>query len=155
MLYLVVSLGATLLWALAFHSDTRKPISTKFRYKYMVKEDSIFRKILKFKDEEYYPCNYFKIVPIYIYLILLIISICLFIFDMFLGGYINDLISENDFLLISLILNGLYLIYYTIIVAWWEIKDSLDMRFTKEEKEELKKLRKLRKMRKHNNHRDF
>ena len=32
--------------------DTRRPMSTKLKYKYKVKDDSIFRKIIKFKDKE-------------------------------------------------------------------------------------------------------
>ena len=49
--------------------DTRRPISTKLKFKYRVKDNSIFRKIIKFKDKKYYPCNYFKIVPFYLFLI--------------------------------------------------------------------------------------
>ena len=61
LLYLVGTIWSILLVTFAMCLDTRRPMSTKLKYKYKVKDDSIFRKIIKFKDKEHYPCNYFKI----------------------------------------------------------------------------------------------
>ena len=67
LLYLVGTIWSILLISFAMCLDTRRPMSTKLKYKYKVKDDSIFRKIIKFKDKEHYPCNYFKIVPFYVF----------------------------------------------------------------------------------------
>ena len=74
LLYLVGTIWSILLITFAMCLDTRRPMSTKLKYKYRVKNDSISRKIIKFKDKEHYPCNYFKIVPVYVFLLLAILS---------------------------------------------------------------------------------
>lgn len=51
LLYLVGTIWSILLISFAMCLDTRRPISTKLKYKYKVKDDSIFRKIIKFKDK--------------------------------------------------------------------------------------------------------
>ena len=66
LLYLVGTIWSILLISFAMCLNTRRPMSTKLKYKCRVKDDSIFRKIIKFKDKEHYPCNYFKIVPFYL-----------------------------------------------------------------------------------------
>lgn len=45
---------------------------------------------------------------------------------------------------------GVSILYFLIIVIWWEIVDYYEFKFTKEEKKELKQLRKLRKENKKN-----
>jgi hypothetical protein len=78
LLYLVGTIWGLLLLTFVMCFDSRRPMSTKLKYKYRVKDDSIFRKIIKFKDKEHYPCNYFKIVPFYVFLLLSILSLILF-----------------------------------------------------------------------------
>ena len=47
LLYLVGTIWLILLISFAMCLDTRRPMSTKLKYKYKVKDDSIFRKIIK------------------------------------------------------------------------------------------------------------
>ena len=54
LLYLVETIWSILLVSFAMCLDTRRPMSTKLKYKYRVKDDSIFRKIIKFKDKEHF-----------------------------------------------------------------------------------------------------
>lgn len=150
-IYFTLSSVLTLLLTFAEHLDTRRPMSTKLKYKYRVKDDSIFRKIIKFKDKNYCPCNYFKIVPIYIYLILSIFSVIMLLFDLITNGYISSNVPDNVFLGLSICTLSIFLIYLLVVIAWWEIVDYKEFRFTKEEKEELKQLRKFRKENKKNN----
>ena len=137
LLYLVGTIWSILLISFAMCLDTRRPMSTKLKYKYKVKDDSIFRKIIKFKDKEHYPCNYFKIVPFYVFLVLAILSLILLHVDIFANGVITNVVSAK-------------VIYFLVIVVWWEIVDYNEFKFTKEEKEELKQLRKFRKENKKN-----
>ena len=130
--------------------DTRRPMSTKLKYKYKVKDDSIFRKIIKFKDKEHYPCNYFKIVPFYVFLVLAILSLILLLVDIFANGVITNVVSAKVFIITMLCVFGISIIYFLVIVVWWEIVDYNEFKFTKEEKEELKQLRKFRKENKKN-----
>ena len=51
-LYFFIAILIILNITIAMCFDTRRPMSTKLKYKYRVKDDSIFRKIIKFKDEE-------------------------------------------------------------------------------------------------------
>lgn len=147
-IYFTLSSVLTLLLTFAEHLDTRRPMSTKLKYKYRVKDDSIFRKIIKFKDKNYCPCNYFKIVPIYIYLILSIFSVIMLLFDLITNGYISSNVPDNVFLGLSICTLSIFLIYLLVVIAWWEIVDYKEFRFTKEE---LKQLRKFRKENKKNN----
>ena len=82
--------------------DTRRPISTKLKFKYRVKDNSIFRKIIKFKDKKYYPCNYFKIVPFYLFLLLAILSLILLLVDIFFNGVIKNIIPGEIFTIIAI-----------------------------------------------------
>jgi hypothetical protein len=43
------------------------------------------------------------------------------------------------------------ILYFLVIITWWEIVDYNAFKFTKEEKEELKQLRRFRKESKKNN----
>lgn len=150
LLYLVGTIWSILLISFAMCLDTRRPISTKLKYKYKVKDDSIFRKIIKFKDKEHYPCNYFKIVPFYVFLVLAILSLILLLVDIFANGVITNVVSAKVFIITMLCVFGISIIYFLVIVVWWEIVDYNEFKFTKEEKEELKQLRKFRKENKKN-----
>lgn len=95
LLYLVGTIWSILLVIFAMCFDTRRPMSTKLKYKYRVKDDSIFRKIIKFKDKEHCLCNYFKIVPFYVFLILAILSLILLFVDIFANGFITMLSQKK------------------------------------------------------------
>lgn len=138
LLYLVGTIWSILLISFAMCLDTRRPMSTKLKYKYKVKDDSIFRKIIKFKDKEHYPCNYFKIVPFYVFLVLAILSLILLLVDIFANGVITNVVSAKVFIITMLCVFGISIIYFLVIVVWWEIVDYNEFKFTKEEKEELK-----------------
>ena len=131
--------------AIAEHLDTRRPMSSHIKYKFRVKDDSILRKIIKFKDKYYCPCNYFKIVPIYIYLFISIFSVILLLFDLITNRYLSSIIPDNVFLVLSLCTFSSYLIYILVVIVWWEIVDYKQFKFTKKEKQELKELKKIRK----------
>ena len=150
LLYLVGTIWSILLISFAMCLDTRRPMSTKLKYKYKVKDDSIFRKIIKFKDKEHYPCNYFKIVTFYVFLVLAILSLILLLVDIFANGVITNVVSAKVFIITMLCVFGISIIYFLVIVVWWEIVDYKEFKFTKEEKEELKQLRKFRKENKKN-----
>lgn len=125
--------------------DTRRPMSTKLKYKYRVKDDSIFRKIIKFKDKEHCPVNYFKIIPFYVFLLLAILSSILLFVDIFTNGFITNVVPEKVFIIVILCIYGISILYFLVIVIWWEIVDYNEFKFTKEEKKELKQLRKISK----------
>lgn len=150
LLYLVGTIWSILLITFAMCLDTRRPMSTKLKYKYRVKDDSILRKIIKFKDKEHYPCNYFKIVPFYVFLLLAILSLILLFVDIFVNGFITNVVSEEVFIITMLFILGISILYFLVIVVWWEIVDYNEFKFTKEEKEQLKQLRKFRKENKKN-----
>lgn len=150
LLYLVGTIWSILLISFAMCLDTRRPMSTKLKYKCRVKDDSIFRKIIKFKDKEHYPCNYFKIVPFYVFLLLAILSLILLLVDIFANGVITNVVPTKVFIITMLCIFGISIIYFLVIVVWWEIVDYNEFKFTKEEKEELKQLRKFRKENKKN-----
>lgn len=150
LLYLVGTIWSILLITLAMCFDTRRPMSTKLKYKYRVKDDSIFRKIIKFKDKEHYPCNYFKIVPFYVFLLLAILSLILLFVDIFANGFITNVVPKEVFTITMLCILGISILYFLIIIIWWEIVDYSEVKFTKEEKKELKQLRKFREENKRN-----
>ena len=150
LLYLVGTIWSILLITLAMCLDTRRPMSTKLKYKYRVKDNSIFRKIIKFKDKEYYPCNYFKIVPFYIFLLLAILSLILLFIDIFSNGFITNVVSKIVFIIITFCILGISILYFLIIIIWWKIVDYKELKFTKEEKKELKQLRKFKKVNRNN-----
>lgn len=151
LLYLVGTIWSILLISFAMCLDTRRPMSTKLKDKYRVKEDSIFRKIIKFKDKKECPCNYFKVVPFYVFLLMSILSLILLLVDIFANGFITKVVPKEAFIIIMLCILGISILYFLVIVIWWEIVDYNEFKFTKEEKEELKKLRKFRKENKKNN----
>ena len=142
LLYLVGTIWSILLVTLALCLDTRRPMSTKLKYKYRVRDNSIFRKIIKFSDNEHCPCNYFKIVPFYIFLLLAILSLILLLTDIFTNGFITNVVPQKAFTLTMLCILCISILYFLFIVIWWEIVDYNEFKFTKEEKEKLKQLRK-------------
>ena len=150
LLYLVGTIWSILLISFAMCLDTRRPMSTKLKYKYKVRDDSIFRKIIKFKDKEHYPCNYFKIIPFYVFLLLAFLSLVLLFVNMFDNGLITNIIPGKVFIIATLCIFGISILYFLVIVIWWEIVDYNEFKFTKDEKKELKQLRKLRKENKEN-----
>ena len=150
LLYLVGTIWSILLISFAMCLDTRRPMSTKLKYKYRVKDDSIFRKIIKFKYKEHCTCNYFKIVPFYVFLLLAILSLFLLLADIFANGFITSVVPKQVFIIIMLCILGVSILYFLVIVIWWEIVDYNEFKFTKEEKEELEQLRKFRKENKKN-----
>lgn len=145
LLYLFGTTCTLLLLTLVFYFDNRRPMSSKLKYKYRVKDDSIFRKIIKFKDKKYYPCNYFKIVPFYVFMVLSIISFILLLIDIFSNGYITNTIQKNIFTIIMISLLSFSILYFIVITIWWEIVDYKEFKLTNEEKKEIKNLKKFRK----------
>lgn len=145
LLYLVVTIWSILLVTFSMCLDTRRPMSTKLKYKYRVKDDSIFRKIIKFKDKKHCPVNYFKIIPFYVFLLLAILSLILLFVDIFTNGFITNVVPEKVFIIVILCIYGISILYFLVIVIWWKIVDYNEFKFTKEEKEELKQLRKISK----------
>lgn len=150
LLYLVGTIWSLLLLTVAINFDNRRPMSTKLRYKYRVKDNSIFRKIIKFKDREHYPCNYFKIIPIYVFLLLAILSLILLFIDIFANAFITQAVSGELFSIVAICILVISIIYFLAINIWWEIVDYNEFKFTHEEKEELKQLRKQKKQNKKN-----
>lgn len=150
LLYLVGTIWSILLITFAMCFDTRRPISTKLKYRYRVKDDSIFREIIRFKDKEHYPCNYFKIVPFYVFFLLAILSLILLFVDIFANGFITSIVPKEVFTITMLCILGISILYFLVIIIWWEIVDYNEFKFNKEEKEELKQLRKSRKESKNN-----
>ena len=150
LLYLVVTIWSILLITFVVCLDTRRPMSTKIKYQYRVKDDSVFRKIIKFKDKEHCPCNYFKIIPFYVFLLLAILSLILLFVDIFANGLISNVVPKKVFITVMLCILGISILYFLVIVIWWEIVDYNEFKFTKEEKEKLKQLRKSRKENKKN-----
>ena len=133
--------------AFACQYDFRRPGSTKLKYKYRVKDNSIFRKIIRFKDKPDYPCNYFKIVPIYVYIIICLFSFVFLIIDIVTGFYISRNYEIVILILFALIF-GISLIYVMVIITWWELVDYKEFKFTAEEKKLIMEAKKLRKIRK-------
>lgn len=150
LIYLVGTIWSILLVTFAMCFDSRRPLSTKLKYKYRVKDDSMFRKIIKFKDKDHCPCNYFKIVPFYVFLLLAILSLILLLVDIFANGIVTNGVPAKVLIIIILCIFSISIIYFLIIAIWWEIVDYNEFKFTKEEKEELKQLRKFRKESKNN-----
>ena len=122
-----------LMMAIISHFDTRRPSSAKLKYKYRVKDNSILRKIIRFKDKQFYPCNYFKIIPIYAYIILSLISFVILLIDLFSNFYIT-----NNYQIVLIVVHSIIFIasilYAITIIFWWELVDYKESKFTKEEK---------------------
>ena len=141
---LVITIWLFLLLAFSIYLDTRRPMSRKFRYKYRVKDDSIFRKIIKFKDKEDYPCNYFKVVPLYIFLLLAIVSSIILIADISLGGIISQIVSDDLLIIIELGIIFTSVAYFLFICILWEIVDYKASKSNEDEKMKQKIIRSMR-----------
>ena len=133
----VLSSILTLLLAIAENFDNRRPLSTKLRYKYRVKDNSILRRIIKFGDRKYTPANYFKVVPIYICSIVAIFGVALLLIDLITKGVVSRAIPDNVFLILSIVTLVIYILYFLIVLIWWEIVDYREFKFTKDEKEKI------------------
>lgn len=142
MVSLILTFLGLLLLAIAINYDDRRPISAKIKYKFRVKDNSFFRKIFKLKDKPESPYNYFKIIPIFIFLVCLIISFILFLIDLFSNKIISNSINDNFIDICCGLIIVIYYLYLVIIILWWEIVDGKEMKLTKEEKQELKKFKK-------------
>ena len=66
--------------------------SDKTLKKLKLKDESIFRKILPFKENKEYPNNflYIRVIPLVIHTILFIVSIILFFIDQILWDFLED-----------------------------------------------------------------
>lgn len=145
MLAFSVSASLIFVFTLAVYHDTRTPIDSRLLYKYRVKDDSVLRRFIQFKDKPHYPCCYFKIIPVYIFLCIALLSWLLLTIDMVGKGCVSKYIPNDIFLIMTAAMYGVYFTYFIIITIWWGIVDYKLTRFTKEEKAELKEFRKSRK----------
>ena len=145
MLAFALSASLIFIFTLFVYYDTRTPIDTSLLYKYRVKEKSVFRKIIPFKDKPHYPCCYFKAAPVYVYLCITLLGWLLLAIDMFVKGCVTKFITNDILLIMTMAMYCVYFLYFISITIWWGIVDHKLMRFTKEEKAELKRLRKSRK----------
>ncbi len=127
--YLLFASIILLILSIIFNYDDRRPSSAKIKYKFRIKDNSIFRKIIRFKDRRYYPCNYFKIVPIYVFSLILIFSSLLYVIDLCVNKAISSHLGRIT-IYVSLYLYFVYLIYLFIIIIWWEIADHKDMKLS-------------------------
>ena len=111
------------LWMVTMNFDTRRPVSTRIKHKYRVKDDSILRKIIPFKDRPHAPCIYFKIVPIYVYLLISLLVTAVFLADFILEGALSANVSIEAVNYISLVIYGSFIAYSIVMLIWWEIVD--------------------------------
>ena len=84
------------------------------------------------------------------FLLLAILSLILLFVDIFTNGLITNVVPEKAFIIVILCILGISILYFLVIVIWWEIVDYNEFKFTKEENEELKQLRKISKENKKN-----
>lgn len=147
MLGFALSASLIFTFTLCVYRDTRTPIDTRLLYKYRIKENSILRIIIPFQDKPHYPCCYFKVVPIYVYLCITILGWLLFTMNILGKGVVTNLIPDVAILIMTIALYFVYFLYFIAITIWWGIIDHKLTRFTAEEKAELKRLRQSRKMR--------
>lgn len=145
MLAFAVSASLIFIFTLCVYQDTRTPMDSRLLYKYRVKDDSVLRKIIPFKDKPYYPCSYFKVMPVYVYLCITLLGWLLFAIDMFGKRCVTKLATDDIWLILTMAMYGVYFLYFVTVTIWWGIADWKLTRMTKEEKTEMRKLRKSRK----------
>lgn len=145
MLGFALSASMIFIFTLCVYRDTRTPIDTRLLYKYRIKDKSILRIIIPFQDKPHYPCCYFKVVPIYVYLCITILGWLLFAINVLGKGIVKHLIPDVVLLSITIALYCVYFLYFIAITVWWGVIDHRLTRFTADEKAELKRLRKSRK----------
>ena len=141
------AVSASLIFALtlAVYHDTRTPIDSHLLHKYRVKDESVLRRIIPFKDKQHYPCCYFKVIPVYIYLCITLLGWLLLAINTVGKGCVSKYITNDVFLIMTMVMYCVYFLYFIIVTIWWGIVDYKLTQFTKEEKAELKELRKSRK----------
>ena len=142
LIYCVISFIALLIMSIVFNYDDRRPSSTEIKYKFRVKDNSIFRRIIKFKDKPYSPCIYFKIVPIYIYSLFTILSLGLFLVDFLTNNILSSFLGDKAIILGCATVLGLHFLYLSVLIIWWEVVDNKEMKLTKKEKNKFKNARK-------------
>ncbi len=72
------------------------------------------------------------------------------IVDIFSNRFITNFVPKEVFTITMLCILVNSILYFLIIVIWWEIIDYSEFKFTKEEKKELKQLRKFKEENKKN-----
>ena len=128
--------------SIVFNYDDRRPSSTEIKYRFRVKDNSIFRRIIRFKDKPYSPCIYFKIVPIYIYSLFTILSLGLFLVDFLTNNILSSFLGDKAIILGCVTVLGLHFLYLSVLIIWWEVVDNKEMKLTKKEKNKFKNTRK-------------
>lgn len=128
--------------SIVFNYDDRRPSSTEIKYRFRVKDNSIFRRIIRFKDKPYSPCIYFKIVPIYIYSLFTILSLGILLVDFLTNNILSSFLGDKAIILGCVTVLGLHFLYLSVLIIWWEVVDNKEMKLTKKEKNKLKNTRK-------------
>lgn len=142
LIYCVISFIALLIMSIVFNYDDRRPSSTEIKYRFRVKDNSIFRRIIRFKDKPYSPCIYFKIVPIYIYSLFTILSLGILLVDFLTNNILSSFLGDKAIILGCVTVLGLHFLYLSVLIIWWEVVDNKEMKLTKKEKNKLKNTRK-------------
>lgn len=142
LLSLVIFVWLLFFLSLVMHFDSRRPMSEKIKYKYRVKDNSILRKIIKFKDTENNPCNYFKLIPVYVFLILAIISSIVLVVDVLTQNLISNSVPPQVFFIFTLFILVFSIIYFLVISIWWEVVNNNELKEFKTSQEEFDELRK-------------
>lgn len=122
---LLISIPPVILFFAEYY-DNRRPLNSWWRHKFKVKENSFLRKIFRLKDNAYYPCNYFKVIPVYISTfitsVILLITIVVILYN------INILITKKFLFIFAIIYYAIVIIYLLFLILWWEILDYLEFR---------------------------
>jgi hypothetical protein len=69
-----------------------------------------------------------------------ILEISLLFFDIFAYGFITNAVPKKVFITVAICILVVSILYFLVIVIWWEIVDYNEFKFTKEEKERLLEL---------------
>ena len=142
LLSLVICIWLLFFLSFVMHLDSRRPMSEKLKYKYRVRDNSILRKIIKLKDTENNPCNYFKIIPVYVFLMLAIISSIVLVVDILTQNLISNFVSSQVFLILTVCILVLSIVYFLVISIWWEVvynNEHTEFKTSQEEFDELRK----------------
>ena len=142
LLSLVICIWLLFFLSFVMHLDSRRPMSEKLKYKYRVRDNSILRKIIKLKDTENNPCNYFKIIPVYVFLMLAIISSIVLVVDILTQNLISNFVSSQVFLILTVCILVLSIVYFLVISIWWEVVYNNELKEFKTSQEEFDELRK-------------
>ena len=85
------------------------------------------------------------------FLLLAILSLILLLVDIFFNGVIKNIIPGEIFTIIAICILGISIVYFLVVVIWWEIVDYNELKFNKNEKMKLKQLQQV--IKKENNKR--